>query len=241
MDKSQYILASAESAFDQLLQSEEHWILSVVESGKFGLNKTDFITALIKTRCKNVPYSSYSLDFYVDDIGSLLSAILESPSIQKLVPPDTYTTYQRETASALADAVKNPMTLARNEITATATDSEQTQTIDFKADSNQIVKSLELISVRFSDRRIAYLWLNTISRLKLRKEPPFPSVVFFFDEFDVFEDNVDPQDYVFFWGIIDRVRKNRLIPGLKIVLASHKGLKLISFLRSPNTTKFVSL
>jgi hypothetical protein len=223
-------------AFDELLGSDEFWVLSLIDPS--GLKKTDFIMSLIETRCKNIPYASYSLDTYVGDIGGLFSALIESPSIRNLIPDDVFASYQGETANALADLSSKPLSIARNEITAPATDSEQSQQINIEADGSEIVQSMEHLSDRYSDRRIAHVWLYTVSKLSLQKNPP--QIVFFFDEYDVFEDQTSPQDYNFFWGILERAHNNQ-IPGLCVVLASRKALYLTNSLKNSRKARACAL
>ena len=217
-------------AFDDLLQDERVWILSLVDVAE--RDKGDFLSWLATKRCQSRPCSLLSLELYVSNIGGLLFALIESPSIRTLIPKDVFQSFKTDNSNAILDLSRKPMSIGGNDVNAPVT-GDLTQSTNIEVDPDQIGQLVQNYSEFYSEIRISESWLSTISTTMLNETNP--RMIFLFDDYDLFEGSISLRDRNLFWEILWRA--HNLVPGLRVVIGSMEVLQVPEIWRKNGEVK----
>lgn len=208
----------ATSAFMDLLQSDDTWLLSLVDST--GAYKSDILSRLVQEHCGGIPFALLSLDLYTNDLGGLLTALIETPEINRLLPDTTKNLYERRSRSASVDlsrvSIRVPINLTSpNQTMESSPNARQS----INADVDKALRSFE----RFSFSRISRSWLLVLSALKDQEK-----LVFLLDDYE----SLSRHDRKALLKIL--VSAHMRVKGLRVVVASDDLLDMPRTLRSLN-------
>lgn len=189
--------------FQEVLRSDSIWLLSFVDPN--GDYKSDVLSWLTENHCQHIPHAMFSLDLYEDDIGSLLSALIEAPTIRRLLSKNVIEDFEAESKAAFAALSRVDVVMPIQRMEGSPYSTQQ-----MEADVDEAVRSAE----HHADIRIANFWLSTINELEKQEH-----VIFLFDNID----NIKEKNINLLWSIMERVHLK--IKGFRVVVVSRKEIK----------------